>query len=254
MSPSERAGERTSAETAIWQQLEFGSHRADLALWEELAAEADGPVLELGAGAGRVALHLARRGHGVVAVERVPELADELERAARELELEIAVVRADLAELDRSELPIPVAAALAPLHVVQQLDPEARRSLLAALAALLPRGARVGAVVVDESSLVGTGHEPRPVPDMREIEGWVYSSEPLWLQMDEQTIRVRRLRERVSPQGEIERTVHDDLLHRLAPAALEGEAANSGLSSVERRPIAATTYEADSIAVILERR
>ena len=60
---------------AIWQEVEFGSYGADLPLWVELADEANGPVAELGAGAGRVALHLVGHGHEVIAVERDLPLA-----------------------------------------------------------------------------------------------------------------------------------------------------------------------------------
>jgi tRNA G46 methylase TrmB len=55
------SAERVSAE-AIWHDVECGSYQADLPLWEELAQRAQGAVLELGCGTGRVALHLARRG------------------------------------------------------------------------------------------------------------------------------------------------------------------------------------------------
>jgi SAM-dependent methyltransferase len=245
-----RSPER-AATAAIWQELEFGSHRADLPLWEELAATGDGPVLELGAGSGRVALHLAEAGHAVIAVERDAELADELDRRAPELP--VTVIRADVAELGAANVPSPVGSGIAPLHLVQQLDPDARRSALAAVAELLGPGGRFGAVVVDESSFVSSDLEPTPLPDMREIEGWVYSSEPLWVQVDERAIHVRRLRERVDPDGEIERGVHDDVLSRLTPGALEDEAEEHGLRPAERRILRTAPAEADSIAVILER-
>jgi hypothetical protein len=112
----------------------------------------------------------------------------------------------------------------------------------------------MGAVVVDESSFVSSDLEPQPLPDMREIEGWVYSSEPLWVQVDREAIHVRRLRERVDPEGGIEREVHDDVLHRLPPQALEAEAEEHGFRAAERRSLRTGANEADSTAVILERR
>ena len=50
----------------VWHEVECGGYAADLALWERAGRRADGPVLELGSGTGRVALHLARRGSEVV--------------------------------------------------------------------------------------------------------------------------------------------------------------------------------------------
>ena len=248
--PTEGATREHASEQAIWQELEFGSYRADLGLWEEIAAEAAGPVLELGAGAGRVALHLAGEGHEVIAVEREAALAAELERRAGTLP--IRVVRAEFADLPAKRLT--PRAAIAPLHVIQELDPVARRSLLEALADVLPRGSKLCAIVVDESSFASADLGPKPLPDMREVADWVYSSEPLWVEVDAHRIRVRRLRERVSPEGEIDRSVHDDALERISPAALEAEAESAGFDAAERRTMRTSSSEADSIAVILKRR
>jgi SAM-dependent methyltransferase len=243
-----------ATETAIWQDVEFGAYRADLSLWEELAREAGGNVLELGAGSGRVSLHLARAGHEMTALEHDALLAGELRKRAAAEELPLTVVIAGLEELAEIELTAPPTAAIAPLHVAQQIEPSARVALLEALASLLPSGAPVGLVLVDEGSLYEEGIGGAPTPDMREVDGWVYSSEPLWVQVADSEMTVRRLRERVSPDGEIERGFNDEHLHRLTPETLEAEAGAAGLAVRERRPISAGPREADSVTVILEAR
>src|SRR4051794_40089314 len=47
---------------ALWHDLECGAYREDLALWHTLAGVTGGPVLDVGAGTGRVSLDLAARG------------------------------------------------------------------------------------------------------------------------------------------------------------------------------------------------
>ena len=62
---------------------------------------------------------------------------------------------------------------------------------------------------------------------------------------------MRRLRERVSPDGSIEREVHDEILHRVDPDALEREAADAGFLPIGRRSISSGENEADSVVVLL---
>ena len=45
----------------VWHDVECGRYSADLALWRELAAREPGPVLDVGAGTGRVALDARAR-------------------------------------------------------------------------------------------------------------------------------------------------------------------------------------------------
>jgi predicted O-methyltransferase YrrM len=240
-------------ESAIWQQVEFGSYTADLALWGELAENAAGPVLELGAGAGRVALHLAEAGAEVIAVERDPGLAAQLEHSTADRGLTVSVVVADLgapAELHLSSRP---GLAIGPLHLIQELDGAARPPLLRRLAELMAPGASIALTVVDEATLLSAGTAATQIlPDMRELDGWVYSSEPLWVQVGDETLTVRRLRERVSPDGEMQRTVNDDILHRVSPDRLELEAEEAGLRPAGRRQISSGPNEADSTVVLLE--
>ena len=252
MTVGARSETPTRSEAAVWQRVEFGSYVADLPLWEELAGAGDRPTAELGAGAGRVALHLARRGVRMLAIEREPELLEELDRGARAEGLAIEALAADAADLERTG--IRIAAALAPLHLIQQIDPGRRRALLGGLAGVCESGSAIGLTLVDEESLFEGGIEGGSVPDMVEIDGWVYSSEPLWVQVGDETITVRRLRQRVAPGGEIERSVHDEVLHRLGAATLEAEAEAAGLSPRECRPLRSGPAEADSVAVILGAR
>lgn len=250
-----------AGDPAIWQDVEFGSYVADLPLWTDLVEQNGSPVLELGAGAGRVSLTLARTGATVVAVERDPDLAAELGRRAEREDLAITVVAGDLRELTSLDLGPPLMLAIAPLHLIQQVEPSERQELLEALAGLLSPGGDFAATVVDESSFLSEGIAgdggnevgDAPVPDMRDDEGWVYSSEPLWVQVDRETLRVRRLRQRVAPAGELERSVHDELLHRLSPEKLELDASQAGFQPVTRRELRSGPNEADSIAVVVGR-
>jgi precorrin-6B methylase 2 len=238
--------------TAIWQDVEFGSYGADLPLWAELAEATGGPVVELGAGAGRVTLDLAGHGHEVIAVERDPELAAELEQAAERRGISLSVVSGDLASPAELRLPARPALAIGPLHVIQVLDQAARTPLLARLGQLMTPGGTIALTIVDESTLLSAGAASRQIlPDMRELDGWVYSSEPLWVQVGERALTVRRLRERVSPEGRMERAVHDEILNRVDPETLEREAEEAGLRAAGRRQISSAADEADSTVVLL---
>jgi SAM-dependent methyltransferase len=76
----------------------------DLDLYLALAARAEGPVLELAAGSGRLAVPLATAGHRVTAVDLDPAMLARLRRraaaAGSTVERRIDVVEADLLELD----------------------------------------------------------------------------------------------------------------------------------------------------------
>ena len=67
-------------EAVIWHDVENGGYDVDLPLWRRLAQRAGGPVLDLGAGTGRVALALAEDGHDVTALDSDPDLIEELDQ------------------------------------------------------------------------------------------------------------------------------------------------------------------------------
>ena len=67
---------------ALWHDLECGGYREDLPLWRALAAATGGPVLDVGAGTGRVTLDLAASGVAVVALDTDAALLAALEHRA----------------------------------------------------------------------------------------------------------------------------------------------------------------------------
>ena len=161
-------------------------------------------MLELGAGAGRVALHLAGHGYDVIALERDADLAAELERLAADRGVSLTTLTRDLDFPDGLRLPRRPQLAIGPLHVIQVLDSRGSAAAPGAPArARWPRR-RAGGSPWSTSPRCSAPalHRRQILPDMREVEGWVYSSEPLWVQVGEQVLTVRRLRERVSPDGE----------------------------------------------------
>src|SRR5436309_2665869 len=121
---------------AIWHDVECGSYAADLPLWEELAERQGGPILELGCGTGRVALHLARRGFEVIGLDQDQELLEVLKQRAKGLGL--TTLHADAREFELQE---PAALVLAPTHLLQLLPgPDERGECLRSVVAALRPG------------------------------------------------------------------------------------------------------------------
>ena len=85
--------------------IEHAHYREDLAMWALLADGVDGPILDLGAAAGRVSLHLASLGHRVVAVDSDPQMVRQIVEAAADagVSANIRAVCADLRTLDLDE-------------------------------------------------------------------------------------------------------------------------------------------------------
>jgi SAM-dependent methyltransferase len=122
--------------------------RADIPFWRMLAARADGPVLELGAGTGRISLPLARSGVAVVGVDRsAPMLAHASRRlrkssarSARASKGSLRLVRGDIRRLPFR--PDSFGMALAPYGVLQSLlsDRDLAHTLRAVCRVIRPGG------------------------------------------------------------------------------------------------------------------
>lgn len=81
--------------------LQYGTYRDDLPHYLRLADDLGSPVLELGAGTGRITEPLARAGHEVVAVDAAPAM---LERAGRRLADPALAARVELVNGDMRTL------------------------------------------------------------------------------------------------------------------------------------------------------
>ncbi len=229
----------------IWHDAENGAYSGDLALWEELAGEAGGPVLDLGCGTGRVALHLARRGHATVGLDLEPELIAALAERAEGLPLQALV-----GDARRFELEEDVALALAPMQLAQLLPGSADRvECLGCIAAQLRPGGRIALAIVERLPAESEG--PPPLPDVREVDGWIYSSLPLDAVDIGEEIVIQRLRQIVSPSGELSEEENEIRIRTLAAAELESEGVAAGLTPLARREIAPTDLHVGSTVVIL---
>lgn len=232
---------------AIWHDVECGGYGADLPLWEELAADCGGPVLELGCGTGRVALHLARRGHEVIGVDRDHELILELAERAGDLPVEPICTDALDLELDEQ-----VALALAPMQFLQLLrNPDSRSRCLRRVASVLRPGGLLAAALV--SRLPRPEDSFIPLPDAREVDGWIYSSLPTGMGMSGNRLKLRRLRQIVDPEGHLTTEVDEIRLLVVDPGKLEEEAQAAGFAPAGRRLIPETDAHVGSTVVLLER-
>jgi SAM-dependent methyltransferase len=245
-SPSQAAGEEPLTPppardaSVIWHEAECGGYAADLPLWEELAGEMRGPILDLGCGTGRVCLHLARRGHRVVGLDVEPSYIS----AVRE--------RAVVGDARGFELGAEFGLVLAPMQLVQLFTgSDERVACLRSVAKHLADGGLAAFAIVE--SMPEPVDTAPPLPDTREVDGWVYSSLPIEAVATDGGIRVRRLRQTVSPDGELSEEVDEVVLQTLDAETLEGDARKAGLQPAGRRTIAATNAHVGSTAVLLRK-
>jgi SAM-dependent methyltransferase len=239
-------------EEVIWHDVENGGYGADLRLWESLARRHSGGVVDLGAGTGRVALHLAASGHQVTAVDDDPALLEVLESRAADRGLAIETVCCDVRSL---ALPDTHPLILAPMQLLHILGgDDGRRRALSAIAGCLSPGGRFHAAVLAEPLPLGTAR-PEPIPDVREVDGSIYSSLPTEIRIDATSIRMRRLRQIVGPAGELSERPTSITMDRFTLAQLDREAIAAGMqigiTSGERIP-STERYE-DSVVATMGR-
>ena len=235
---------------AVWHDVECASYTADLELWRELAGAANGPVLDLGCGTGRVALDLAERGHHVTGVDAEPALVRALAARARERGLR---VHAEVADARTLALGGRFGLAIAPMQVVQLLGGEdGRASMLAAARLHLAPGAVLAVAIADPFEGIPSDDVLPPLPDVREEDGWIYSSMPVAVRDEDSATAIDRLRQTVSPDGELSEAMFTIRLDRVGADDFEEEGERAGFRVLPRRSVPPTEDYVGSAVVILE--
>jgi SAM-dependent methyltransferase len=237
-------------ETVLWHDVECASYAADLPLWRELAGAAGGPVLDIGCGTGRVALDLAARGHDVTGLDSDPELARALSARARERGLS---VRAEVGDARSFSLEREYGLAIAPMQVIQLLGgPEGHEAMLRAVHRHLAPGGLFAGALADPFEGVPAEDSLLPLPDMLEREGWVYSSTPISVREEGGATVIDRVRQAVSPDGELTETLAQVHLDAVGAAELERTGQAIGFRVLPRREVPATEAYVGSAVVLLE--
>ncbi|MFJ3900159.1 SAM-dependent methyltransferase [Streptomyces sp. NPDC090025] len=164
---------------AVWlHDALLGPHSADIVRYLGLARSTGGPVLDLGSGAGRLAVPFARHGFAVEAVDRDGPALERLETWARRIGPQVAglvvTTRADLTEL---RLHGDYRLALLAGAMVSAVPPDARPGLLREIASHLGAG---GALALDYTAHLVPGLIAEPqrtwafqVPRFDGVDEWV---------------------------------------------------------------------------------
>jgi SAM-dependent methyltransferase len=235
----------TRSEHVVWHDVECGGYHADLDLWLRLAREAAGPVLDVGAGTGRVALRLAAAGHEVTALDCDAALLATLRERAEEEGLHVETVVADAAGF---ELPGTYSLIAVPMQTLQLLHE--RDGFYASAARVLAPGGLLAAAIADALEAFDES-APLPFPDIGAEEGRRFLSQPVAVRELPGAVRIERIRQIVEPGGE--RTSADDVieLHTLSAESIAEEAARHGLRAEDPLEIPPTDEHVGSTVVML---
>ena len=236
-----------STRAAIWHDVENGGYSADLTLWRELASAASGPILDLGAGTGRVARDLQASGHVVHALDSDPELLAALAERAPGVRTIAADARSF--QLDRRFRLI-----LAPMQLAHILGgSEERIAMLRSVARHLHPGGRFAAALTNPYDALDEEDRSPPYPDMLERDGWVFSSQPVMVREEPGQMIVERRRQAVSPKGALEEEIAPIAFDLVSVDEFEAEARDAGLEPEARRWIPETADHIGSMVVVCRR-
>lgn len=209
---------------ALWHDLECADYREDLPLWRSLAARTGGPVLDVGAGTGRVTLDLAAAGLEMVALDVEPALLAAL--AHRAAGLPVATIAADARSFETDGR---FALVLVPMQTLQLLGgPDGRAAFLRRALAHMEPGGSLAAAVADPMDCFDDVHTLPPPAAARWIGDVCYTSRLLEVVEDGGRAAMHRRREIHGP-GE-HRHGEDAVIHldRLSASDVAAEAAALG--------------------------
>jgi SAM-dependent methyltransferase len=209
---------------AVWHDLECGGYTEDLPTWYALATRTGGPVLDVGAGTGRVTIELAARGIEVVALDISAPLLAALECRAGHLPVE--TVLADAREFRVARR---FALIVVPMQTLQLFGGRAgRAAFLRTAREHLKPGGLLAAALADAMDCFDEEHVAPPPPDAREILGARYSSQLLTVVDDHGRAAIHRRRDIVGRDDQRETGDVVVFLDRVSAEDVAAEARSVG--------------------------
>ena len=234
---------------ALWHDLECGGYREDLPAWRALAAATGGPVLDVGAGTGRVTLDLAAQGLDVIALDREASLLAALEHRAGALPVE--TVHADARDFETARR---FALIVVPMQTLQLLDGRpGREAFLRCASRHLNPGGVVAAALADAMDCFDADHSVPPPPDARDVGTTRYASQLVGVVEEGGRAALHRRREII--ESTRHRLVEDVVVHldRVSADQVAVEASRLGFVVEPHRRVPETEQYLGSTIVVLRK-